>query len=415
MRITAIETVRNATWSNFLWVRIETDEGIAGLGETFRHPAPIASYIHDVIAPFLLGRDALSINAHAHDLARAGGLRFAGYPTRSVEIRANSALDIALWDLRARAFGVSLCALLGGPVRTHIPVYNTCAGPGYNWQAGSARARMAGDATAPAAAGVPDDLEAQAARPGELAGELLDEGIGAMKIWPFDAAAEESGGRRITPEALRTGLDKLAAIRRAVGDKMEILLEYHGLWHQAPARRILAEADAFRPFWHEDPVAMENIAALAELRRDSPTPIAGSESHGTAIWFRDALAADAVDYMHFDIGWVGGLSEALRIAHLAQLHDRMIAPHDCTGPVTWIANLHLALALPNTLWLESVRAYYRGIYTEMVTALPRISGGVASAMEGPGLGTDLSPALLAHADTEITRSALSRGGGGEKT
>ncbi len=401
MRISAIETIRNANWSNFLWLRIETTGGPCGLGETFRHPVPVEAYMHDVIAPFLLGRDAGAVNLIAHDLRHHGGLRFLGYPTRSVEIRANSAVDIALWDLRARAAGVPLSHHLGGPVRDRIMIYNTCAGPGYNTQGGAARARMAGDG---GAGGAPDDLTLQRDDPGGLAQSLLAEGITAMKIWPFDAAAEATGGRHIPGAELRAGLAALAAIRDAVGDRMDILLEYHGLWAQAPARRILLEADAYAPFWHEDPVPMENLTELAELRRASRTPIAGSESHGTATWVRDALAAGAVDYVHTDIAWTGGISEAIRVAHLAAAHGKLIAPHDCTGPVTWIANLHLAMAQVNVLWLESVRAYYQGFYEQLVTELPRIAGGQAFAMEGPGLGTALSEELVRHPGTAIRRS-----------
>ncbi|WP_226781577.1 mandelate racemase/muconate lactonizing enzyme family protein [Oceaniglobus trochenteri] len=404
MKITAIETIRNEEWSNFLWVRVETDAGLVGLGETFRHVTPIARYVHDHLAPWLLGRDAGAVNAHDHAMRRHGGLRFSGYPTRSVEIRANSAVDIALWDLKARAAGMPLCDLLGGPVRDRIAIYNTCAGPSYNWQSGAERARIVQDGDAALAGDVPDDLAAQASDPGALAQSLLEEGITAMKIWPFDAAAEASGGHRISGDEMRAALSRIAAIRDAVGDRMDILLEYHGLWNAAPARRILAEVDEFNPFWHEDPIPMEEIATLAELRRGTKTPIAGSESHGTATWIRDALAAGAVDYLHFDIGWTGGISEALRIAHLAAAHDRLIAPHDCTGPVVWIANLHLAMSQPNALWLESVRAYYKGLYRRLVTELPKIEMGNALAMQGPGLGTELSEELLNHPATHIERT-----------
>lgn len=406
MRISAVETIRNRNWSNFLWVRVETDEGLTGLGETFRHTGPIARYLHDHVAPVLLGREAGLVNALSHALRREGGLRFNGYPTRSVEIRANSAVDLALWDLKAQAAGMPLHALLGGLVRPSIRIYNTCAGPSYNWRATAERARLVRAGDAALAGEVPDDLAAQSHDPGALAQSLLAEGIAAMKIWPFDTAAEETGGAFIPAQALREALGRIAAIRDAVGDRMEILLEYHGLWNAAPARRILAEADAFAPFWHEDPVAMEEIALLAELRRGTRTPIAGSESHGTATWFRDALAAGAIDYLHFDLGWVGGMSEALRIAHLAAAHDRLIAPHDCTGPVVWIANLHLALSQPHALWLESVRAYYKGLYRRLVTTLPRIEGGQAFPMNGPGLGTALSDELLGHPATETERSTL---------
>ena len=407
MRVTAIETVRNPAWANLVWVRVETDEGVVGLGETFRHASSVQAYVHDVIAPYLLGRDPRPVNAHADALRRRGGMRFLGYPTRSVEIRANSAIDMALWDLRARALEVPLVQLLGGPVRETIPIYNTCAGPGYNLAAGTARARMAAaDDVVDLQAEAPDDLAAQRLAPGELAASLLDEGITAMKVWPFDAAGEVSDGRYLPPADLEAGLAVLARIRDAVGDRMEILVEYHGLWRQAPARALLGAVDAYRPFWHEDPIPMEEIGQLAELRRATSTPIAGSESHGTAIWCRDALSAGAVDYLHFDVGWIGGISEALRVSALASAHDRLIAPHDCTGPVTWMVNLHLALSQPHALWLESVRAYYRGFYRRLVTDLPRIEAGHASlGADAAGIGTALSEELLAHPDTIVTRSA----------
>ena len=401
MKIIAIETVYNKNWSNFCWVRIRTEDGVTGLGETFRHSTPIITYIHDVIAPYLLGCDASAVARHAHDLKRHGGLRFLGYPTRSVETRANSAVDIALWDLKAKSANQSLYRYLGGPVRNKIRIYNTCAGPGYNWTAGSHRARMA---TGTGTVSFDDDLVWQETDPGGLALSLLDEGITAMKIWPFDGAAEASGGHSISGNEMDHALSRIAEIRDAVGNRMDILMEYHSLWHQAPARSILREVDAYAPFWHEDPIPMENLLELAELRDLSNTPIAGSESHGTVTWVRDAISAGAVDYLHFDIGWVGGLSEALRVAQYASAHDRLIAPHDCTGPVVWMANLHLALSQVNTLWLESVRAYYNGLYLDLVTVLPEIVDGQASAPDAAGLGTELSEFLLTHPDTEIRRA-----------
>ena len=408
MKIVGLETIHSPRFSNLVWVRISTDEGITGLGETFRNPGPVIAYIHETCAPYLLGRDPRPVALHADALLHRVGNHFQGYPTRSVEIRGNSAVDMALWDIKAQAAGLSVTELLGGPVRASIPIYNTCAGPAYNTKAdSSARARLvrAGD-PAMLEGDTPDDLAAQINAPGELAQSLLAEGITAMKIWPFDEAALETGGQRITAARLSEALARIAAIRDAVGDQIDIMLEYHAYWKFAPAKRILAEVDAYKPFWHEDPISMTEIADLAELRRMSGAPFAGSETHGTATWFRDALALRAVDYLHFDMGWVGGLSEGLRIAHLAASHDRMIAPHDCTGPVTWIANLHLALSQPNALILESVRAYYRGFYRELVTDLPVIEHGVAQALPGIGLGTQLAPQLLDDPTTQLRRTSM---------
>jgi len=404
MKIEAIETIYNKNWSNFCWVRVITEDRLTGLGETFRHPSPIVTYIHDVISPYILGKDATALARLDYDLRHHGGLRFLGYPTRSVEMRANSAINIALWDLKAQAAAQPLYRYLGGPVRDKIRIYNTCASPGYNWTAGNSRAKIA-ERDIDVISSPYDDLIWQESDPGGLALSLLEEGITAMKIWPFDRAAELNGGQSISSSEMDHALSRIGAIRDAVGNRVDILMEYHSLWHQVTAQRILREVDAYGPFWHEDPIPMEDLHGLAELREMSSTPIAGSESHGTVTWVRDAIAACAVDYLHFDIGWVGGLSEALRVSYYAAAHDRLIAPHDCTGPVVWMANLHLALSQVNTLWLESVRAYYKGLYSDLVTCLPKISGGYASAPDIVGLGTDLSEFLLQHPDTEIKRSS----------
>lgn len=401
MKITAIETVQTPRYSNIVWVQLKTDEGITGLGETFRNPEAVVSYIHETCAPYLLGKDPGRINEHADNMLNWTSNRYIGYPTRSVEFRGNSAVDIALWDMKSKAANLSLAEMLGGPCRESIPVYNTCAGMGYNWNSNSlSRLVTQGDQNQ-GSDQVPDDLEAQINRPGELAESLLADGITAMKVWPFDEAAFESKGQRISAERMREATGRLEQIRKAVGDKIDIMLEYHALWQMAPALKIAREVDQFDVFWHEDPLNMAQIGDLAEYRAHAIAPVAGSEAHGTSLWYRDALAAGAIDYMHYDIAWVGGISEALRIAGLAHAHNRMMCPHDCTGPVTWAANLHMSLAFPTALILESVRAFYLGFYKELVTQLPPIKEGHAYPMEGKGLGTELHPALLEADDTVI--------------
>lgn len=401
MKITGIETIQTPRYSNLLWLRLLTDEGPVGLGETFRNPEAIVSYIHETCAPYLIGRDPGRINEHADNMVNWTSNRYIGYPTRSVEVRGNSAVDIALWDLKAKTAGLSLVDMLGGLCRDSISIYNTCAGQGYNWNANSLSRLVSSDSDNKSNGVVPDDLDAQSKRPGELAQSLLDEGITAMKVWPFDKAAFETKGQRISAEQLKEALRCLEGIRDAVGDKMDIMLEYHSLWQLAPALNIARHVDEFDVFWHEDPINMAQLADLAEYRAHAIAPVAGSEALGSAVWYRDAFAANAIDYMHYDLCWIGGITEALRISGLAHAHNRMMCPHDCTGPVTWIANLHISLAFPTAMILESVRAFYLGYYNDLVTHLPTIKQGQAYPMEGPGLGTELHPALLEAEDTII--------------
>ena len=137
MKITGIETIQNTEYSNLVWIKLYTDEGLTGLGETFRNPQAIISYLHETCAPYLIGRDPLRINEHSDNLINWTANRYIGYPTRSVEYRGNSAVDIALWDLKSKACNLSLVDMLGGLSRDYIPIYNTCAADGYNWNANS--------------------------------------------------------------------------------------------------------------------------------------------------------------------------------------------------------------------------------------------------------------------------------------
>src|SRR5258707_14360950 len=189
MKITAIETIRLDEFPNLIWLRVHTDEGLTGLGETFFMAKTVEAYVHEAIAPKMLGRNPLAIDRIAKDLRP-----YVGYGSTGAEVRGNSALDIALWDLFGKVTGQPIAQLLGGFSRPSIRIYNTCAGTSYmrtakgqntgNWGLGGKHRY--------------DDLDAFLNRAGELASELLSEGITAMKIWPFDIAAEKSDGNFIS-------------------------------------------------------------------------------------------------------------------------------------------------------------------------------------------------------------------------
>jgi galactonate dehydratase len=407
MRITAVETIQVAEYSNLVWVELATDQGLVGLGETFRNPAATVAYIHETCAPYLLGQDPRQIERHARALMAEVGNHFSGYPSRSVEVRGNSAVDLALWDLFGQAAGLPLHQLLGGLCRDSIRIYNTCASAAYNRLARPGSDALLAGREGAAAADPEDDLGAQHARPGELAQSLLDEGIGAMKIWPFDVHALASGGQHIEAADLRRTVGLVEAIREAVGARIDVMLEYHGLWQLPAALQIAAALEGLDVYWHEDPIAMHQLDDLARYKERVSGRVAGSENHGTKAWYREALGRGAIDVAHFDMAWVGGLTEGRKVAALAEAFDRPIAPHDCTGPVTLTANLHLALAAPNALILETVRRHTRGFYQDLVTALPRIERGYAYPMSGAGLGTALNHDLRQRPDATVRRSVLS--------
>src|SRR5439155_1063020 len=181
----------------------------------FNYPTPetVAAQIHETVAPYLLGKDPLTIDAHSNALLDP----YLGFASTSAEIRAASAVDIALWDLWGKALGRPVYELLGGPTREKIRVYNTCAGYAYN-QAGGARRVVTARRGDEPVAGPYDDQVAFTRQPAELAQSLLDMGITAMKIWPFDPFAIASGGRDISAQDLQVGLEPFRKIRTAVGN-----------------------------------------------------------------------------------------------------------------------------------------------------------------------------------------------------
>ena len=385
MKITALETIQLPHLGNIIWLHIHTDEGIVGLGETFRGADAVATYLHREVAPMLIGQNPLEIDRISKLLTET----YIGFRSSGVEIRAASAVDIALWDIFGKSAGLPVHQLLGGLSRPSIRTYNTCAGYSYN-RRGGRRAIDGGDQVE----GPYDDQIAFNTDAGALAESLLSEGITAMKIWPFDPYAASGGGTFIHRADLEQALLPFRQIRDAVGDKMEVMVELHSLWDLPSALAIARALREFRPFWLEDPIKMQDAVALAIFAERSGLPVCASETLATRAQFLELLRRSAVDYVMLDISWCGGLSEAKKIATMAEAFQRPIAPHDCTGPVVFAASIHLALNAPNAIFQESVRAYYSSWYRDLVTVMPRIEAGRIYPFEGPGLGLALSEAVL---------------------
>jgi len=392
MKVTEIDTIESTTYPNLLWLQIRTDDGLIGLGETFFGPAPVAAYVHQTVAPYLLGQDPRAIEKHWSTLSARTTHRSMG-----AEARGLSAVDIALWDLYGQSVGLPIYQCLGGPVRDRIRIYNTCAGYGYGiFKAATPGSGFAASWGMGEHQGPYEDLVKwqREDRAGELAHELLEMGITAMKIWPFDQFADESGGQHITPTQIEQGLKPFRQIREAVGMRMEIAVEFHSRWNLPAVLRIVEALEEIRPMWYEDPIRMDNPDALAELASKTRVPITASETLTSRYAFRELLEKKAVGIVMLDPGWVGGISEAKRVATLAEAYHRPVAPHDCTGPVVYAAGTHLCLATPNAMIQEGVRAYYHGWYQDVLTELPHAENGYVAAPSGPGLGARLQPDFL---------------------
>jgi galactonate dehydratase len=393
MKITAVETVRLGEFPNLIWIRLRTDEGLVGLGETFMGAAAVEAYIHESAAPKLIGRDPIQIEAINKSL-----INYLGWRGTGVETRGNSAIDIALWDLFGKAIGRPVCEALGGKSRDRIRVYNTCAGYKYirdersqavaNWGVGNKQ-------------GPYEDLEAFLHRADELALSLLEQGITGMKIWPFDIAAERTAGWDISPAELDAALEPFAKIRKAVGNRMDIMVEFHSLWSLPMAQRLARALAQFDTYWHEDPLRLDNLADLKAYAEHSKAWVCASETLAYTHSFREYLETGVAGVAMLDLSWCGGLSEARKISALAEAWHVPVAPHDCTGPVVYAASCHFSLHARNALIQESVRAFYSGWYTELVTELPAITKGEVTVNMKPGLGIDLLPDLDRRKDASV--------------
>jgi galactonate dehydratase len=393
MKITRVETIRLGEFPNILWVRLHTDEGLVGLGETFMGAAAVETYLHEWAGPRLIGKDPLAIEARNREL-----MGYLGWRGSGVETRGNSAVDIALWDLFGKAANMPVHTALGGASREAIRVYNTCAGYQYirsnrnqtssNWGLGNS-------------SGPYEDLQGFLHHADELAESLLSEGITAMKIWPFDTAAERSDGQYISNADLDVALEPFRKIRNRVGDRMDIMVEFHSLWRLPMARKIARALREFDTFWHEDAIRMDSLDLLQQYARDCEALICASETLSYKWGFKDYLQTGVAGVVMLDLSWCGGLTEASKIAGMADAWQLPVAPHDCTGPVVWAASTHLSLHAPNALVQESVRAFYTGWYRELVTELPRVQDGMVRLNDKPGLGLELLPDLHSRADATV--------------
>jgi len=399
MKITAIETLRLPERPNLLLAQIHTDQGLIGLGETSRGAPAVEAQLHDLVAPYLLGKDPREIQKHSKHLMGS----YLGFASSSTEVRAASVVDVALWDILGQALNQPIHVLLGGMTRERIRAYNTCAGYNYNTRSVARRSLRVGD-PAPKSEGRYDDQIAFVHCADELAQSLLEEGYSAMKIWPFDPFAEDNGGGFIPARDLDIALEPWRRIRKAVGDRIEVMAEFHSLWNLQQAKQIARALEPYRPFWSEDPIRMCDVDTLAEYARSTTIPVCASETLGGTYPFRDVLANQAADVVMLDIGWCGGLTEARKIAALAEAWQRPVAPHDCNGPVVWVASIHFMAHIPNALIMEVVRAYFTTWYKDILTELPVVKDGYIYPLNGPGLGTRLLPDLARRQGAIVRRS-----------
>lgn len=381
MKVIGVETIvpELALNRRFTFVRIHTDEGIVGLGQTV--DIRTVGVIHDLAERFLIGRNPLRVRELWHEIF--DWVAFHGYA--GAEARALSSFDIALWDICGQAYGQPIVNLLGGPIHDSVPIYNTCG-----------------------TFGEFSDGARSGADPVGLAGELLAEGITCMKWAPFDRYARLSHGQRITASQIAEGISGIELVAAELGDRMQIMIEAHGMWSAGCAAQIANALDGLPVPWIEDPIAQDNAEEWAWLRAKSNVPIAGGERLLTRHQMRRLIEIGGVDVIISDVTWAGGITEAVRIAEFADMYGVSFATHGNSGPVNLWSAAHALTAVPNAYAAETVRVYHdpaKGYYHTVADGSPILDRGRVLAPTEPGLGIRMRTDF-AVTDRQITGSAV---------
>ena len=381
MKIIAIESLQWAEYPRLLVVRVHTDEGIIGVGETVDKVPGAKGALHGTIAPLALGQDPRDIEGIWRFVF--DNLMYHGYS--GAELRALSAVEVALWDILGRAYNAPLYHLIGGRLRDRVPTYNTCIGHGSVndyalWH---------------------DDGGNNA---GKLAQSLLDDGISAMKIWPFDPFSEGSWGQRITFDEVERGLNPVRQIRDAVGLEMEIGIESHFRWNRVSIERIARALEPHHVMFIEDPIAATNPDEIKAFSARTPIPVIGSELLMTRWQVREWLEKHVSQILMTDPVWNGGIAETCKMAAMAEAFGIPMVLHNVAGPFCQAACLHIGAHIPNLFYMESVRAFYKTYFPILSDYGPTVEDGHFNVPQGPGLGVNLREEALQRSDLTKART-----------
>ena len=360
MKITDIKTfVVDCFRTNWAFVKVYTDEGIDGVGEAtleYKEKALVGAVEH--IKEALIGKDPTNIEQIFHDTYRDSYWRCG-----PVLMSAISAVEVALWDILGKSLGVPVYKLLGGKTNEKVRIYVN------GWFAG---------------AKTPEEF-------GEKAKIAVQRGVTAMKWDPFGKTYMDISNRD-----LDTALRCVAAVREAVGNEVDLLIEGHGRFNVATGIKIARELEQFKPMLFEEPVPPDNLAALKAVRDKSPVAISAGERLYNLRQYKDMFELRAADYIQPDISHAGGLMELKKISALADMHYTGFAPHNPSGPVANAATLQLAGCCTNFAILEIM---YSDVpwRADVTNEDLRYEDGYIYVPDKPGIGIEINEeACLAH-------------------
>jgi L-alanine-DL-glutamate epimerase-like enolase superfamily enzyme len=380
MKITRVEAITfekdlkigggsgGADGAEFWWVRLSTDSGLQGIGETYPFQGAEVGASRD-IGDELLGRDPRDIDGIWRDLYHRMTMRNAG----GAEMRVLSAINMAQMDILGQASGLPLYRLIGGKTRSRVKVYNTTTD---YWAINETRMG-------------PDTKK--------IVDFLLDRGITAMKIYPF-----RGRGDYISNNELERGLKWIRDIRDHAGQRMDVCVDCWGRWNLPSAVKIANSLEPLNVLYLEDVMVPCNAQSYAQLVRETSVPICISETLASRYEYREFLEAKACDVVMYDLSWVGGISEARRISDMASAYFIPTSPHTCGGPLLYCCSCHVSSALPDFLIMESNYWKYTHQYPFFINNVPVPEEGFVRPPENPGIGAEIRPELFSdgHANIE---------------
>ncbi|PJF41208.1 MAG: mandelate racemase/muconate lactonizing enzyme family protein [Chloroflexi bacterium] len=355
--------VMGTEWRNITFLKVETDDGLTGVGEAriVGRDDAVLGYLKEAVPRYVLNEDPFNIERITGRMFREDFGRIGEVATTGIAM-----VEMALWDIVGKAAGQPVYRLLGGAVRDKIKAY---ANGWYRVER------------------TPDEFHAAAKR-------VVDKGYRGLKFDPFGAGFYE-----LDTAEKRHVVALVEAVRDAVGPDVEIFIEMHGRFNPMTAAQMARELAPFKPSWLEEPVPPENLAALkkvADAIAPLGIPIATGERLYTLYEYRELFEKQAADIIQPDITMFGGLFNTKKISAWAETYYMLVAPHNVGGPVSTAASLHVAATLPNFKIQEFFNDFANPEVMDAAPGVPPVVDGYFALPEGPGLGITLNEDFIAE-------------------
>jgi galactonate dehydratase len=357
IRITDVKTFLVGIGRSLVFVKVETDQGLHGIGEAYSCGPDRATVA--AVADFkdwLVGRDPRDV-----EFLWATMYNFSRFPGGSIVNAAISGIEHALWDIAGKAAGLPVYRLLGGKCRERVRVYQGVGGADPKQLAESARA-------------------------------AIERGFTAVKVSPHPPGMHAAPYNAVT----RAAAERVGAVREALGPDADVAVDIHAQFFEpARAARVAKAIEPYQPLWLEEPIRPENVDAMAKLAAHVSVPLASGECNYTKYEFRSILRAQALDVIQPDICLCGGVLEMKKIAAMAEAHYVMVAPHNPMGPVANVVNTHFAASTPNFLILE-YSPDDSPPRRDLVVEPLRVKDGYLPIPDKPGWGIELNEEAFRH-------------------